>query len=244
MRVIISLPLPFDVWSVYEPHIIKFCETFRRYPPGHDYELWSMCNWGEPTDEIRSWFYGIKTRFVFYNENGCDIGGHQTIANQQRQCFIVGMTSRCYFHRANWLGLMMAARENYGPGLYGCSASGQGGRLHLCTRAFGLDSDIWRRYPYEIDSRTKGPMFEVGDERKNIMEFVNTKAKTFVVHWDNVFQIPDEVEKYFASPGRFRDGHQNAMLVHDYHTDLYSNASEENKSKMVREMCQLPANSA
>lgn len=239
MKVILSLPLPFDAWCIYKDHIKRFCDTFKQFPPGHDYELWAMCNWGVPTDEVGEWFYGIKTRFVFYYDNGCDLGGHQWVGTRagNDKAFVIGMTSRCYFHREGWLAEMMGARKLNGPGLYGCSASYQGGKLHLCTRAFGMDASLWQQYPHLIDSREKGPFFEVGTNNPdgNLLEWVNNiNGNVFVVHWDEVFRLPLDSERYFNSPGRFRHGMQNAMLVHDYHTDQYQYAGESFKRRLEK----------
>lgn len=249
MTPILSLPLPFDAWHVYRDHVKRFCDTFKQFPPGCDYEVWAVCNWGEPTDEVREWFYGIKTRFIPYFESGCDLGGHQHIPQllafpDEKERMIIGFTSRCYFHRTGWLKRLMLVRETIGASLIGCSASKQGGKIHVCTRAFALSVWDWMKYPLDINSRQRGPLFEVGADNPNgnLMEWFNRERenRSVVVHWDDVFQLPHEWERYVASKGRFRDGEQNAMLVHDFHTDLYRDASPEKKVEMEMQLRGAP----
>ena len=236
MRVIISLPLPFDAWHVYASNIKRFCDTFKRFPPGRNYELWAMCNWGDPTDEVRQWFYGIKTVFMPYDEHGCDLGGHQSVAKLHPNALVIGMTSRCYFHRSGWIDRLITAVEKHNDaGLFGCSASKQGGKLHLCTRAFAMIGQVWNQYPEIIDSRQKGPFFEVGTNNANgnLMEWIGSLGlKSVVVHWDQEFILPEMWEDYTKCQNRFRDGNQEQMLVHDYHTDLFKNGNSEYRSEM------------
>lgn len=250
MRVIISYPLPFDNWATYRPWVEKFTRRFQQFPPGCDYEVLAVCNWGEPTDEVREWFYGIKTRFIPYFDNGCDLGGHQFVAetlntpkgkgfldSDSDDSFVIGMTSRCFFHRAGWLERLIKVRKEKGPGIFFTSASKQGGTLHGCTRAFGMDASIWRAYPQEINSRLLGPYFEVGlcNPYGNLLEWYTKYEEQYaawLVHWDAVFELPHEWERYVASKGRFRDGEQNAMLVHDWHSESYADATPEEKLKL------------
>lgn len=239
MKPIVTVPLPFDAWHVYAGHIKKFADTFKQFPPGCDYELHLMCCWGEPTDEVREWFYGTKAVYHKYNNHGCDIGSAQFLANYclPNDTFMVMMTSRCFFHREGWLKRLCHAREKYGNRLYGCSASRQGGTLHLCTRAYAMDARLFAQYPVTIDERWKGPMFEVGRENPfgNLAEWAQTETnlKPMIVHWDSNV----EFDAFEFVEGRFRNGDQNAMLVHDYHTEQYRTATPEEK-KRLEAMCE------
>lgn len=234
MKVILCLPIPLDNWTTFEPFVERFVRTFKQFPPGCEYELYAVCNWGEPTDKIREMFYGIKTRFVSYYENGWDIGSAQFVAWQvPRNAFLVAMTTRCYFHREGWLKLMVEAREKYGKGLYGCTANHDGYRLHLCTRAYAMDASDFLEYPHTIDSRAKGPLFEVGqcNEKGNLMEWMESIGRPpRLVFFDRVAEKPD----WFTVPNRFRHGDQSNVLVHDYHTDIWRDADEEHKALLQK----------
>lgn len=245
MRYIISYPLPFDNWNPYWRSVQRFTETLKKFPPGCDYEVWAVCNWGEPNDEVREWFYGIKTRFIPYYDSGCDLGGHQMVASKLSQDgsafgipsksdLVVSMTSRCYFYRAGWLERIVQAYGEKG-GLIGCSASKQGGTLHLGTRAFTMTTGDWNAYPHRILSRQDGPLFEVGTNNQfgSLLNWYSEHRGTVsVVHWDDVFELPAEWDRYLAAKNRFRDGNQEQMLVHDFHSQSYAEAGPEEKLKL------------
>lgn len=228
MKVVIVYPLPFDNWTFFEPFVERFTRTFKQFKPGCEYEVAAVCNWGEPADKVREMFYGIKTKFVPYYENGWDIGSAQHVAHTlPDNVFMVNMTSRCYFHREGWLKLMADAREALGSGLYGCTANHDGYRLHLCTRAYAMDVEDFKYYPHKIDSRAKGPLFEIGadNEYGNLMEWmeVSRGKPSRLVFFDRVAEKPD----WFTAPNRFRSGDQSNVLVHDFHTDIYRDAGDE-----------------
>lgn len=234
MRVLISLPLPFDAWDTYGTYVKRFCDTFREFDPGHPCEIWAVENHERTPDDVKEWFKGLPVVFSPYNQNGCDLGGHQSIALDpyNKDTFIVGMTSRCYFYRDNWLRVMMNDRKTHGRGLYGCSASREGGDLHICTRAFGMDASLWREYPYLIETRGMGPFFEVGTDNPvgSLYSWVkNNGWNVRVVHWRESFNMRINQDWYFESKNRFRDGDQSQMLVHDYHTDYHRDAKAEVK---------------
>lgn len=79
MKPIIVYPLAMDAWEEFERFLYRFTYTFKEYPPGCDYELWCVCNWGAPDEEIRRRFRGTKTRFIEYYGHGCDIGSAQLV---------------------------------------------------------------------------------------------------------------------------------------------------------------------
>lgn len=231
MKAAIVYPLPFDAWPVFEQEIYRFAYTFKQYPPGDDYWLALVCNWGEPTDEIRKLFQGTKSTFVDYPEDGCDIGSAQHVA---RMCdsprLVLAMTTRCYFHREGWLKRYVEARAKYGPGLYGASGSWQEGTPHICTRGYAMDAGLWQRYPHIIDTRDKGPRFEAGDWC--VSRWVQEDGMPLVqVTWDGErlfphWRHPDEKEI-------FRRGGQAAMLVWDRHTKMYEEADDAEKQRLA-----------
>lgn len=232
----IVFPLPFDNWETYKPWVEKFCKTFREFPPEHDYLVYAVCNLGSPTDAVREMFYGIRTKFVQYDEFGCDIGSAQLVARfQTKNTPVIGMTSRCFFHRKGWLSRMMEARNQFGSGLYLCSASKESGSLHACTRAYMMDSDEWNHYPEKINHRTKGPFFETGAGNPNgsLLDWhVKHVNNAYVVHWDSVFRMPDEWYSYAKCENRFRNGNQEQMLVFDGHSQSYSESDPDEKARL------------
>lgn len=231
MNPIIVYPLPLDNWKTFSEFAFRFTNTFRDFPPGTDYKLIVAVNGGKLIDDIACWFYNINTTFVDYDGLGCDIGSAQHIANHLMidDAFIVAMTSRCYFHRQGWLRRFMEAREKHGPGLYGASASYEGGTPHICTRAYGLDASLFRKYPHLIDTRAKGQKFEVGEWCLTTW-FRSQALPTIQVTWDGEQDF--QHWRATAETAIYRRGGQSAMLVWDRHSDLYRDASPEEKIKL------------
>lgn len=235
MKNILVYPVNFSLWEQHKQFVSRFARTFKHYPPEADYELWVMCAWGEPIDQIRRWFYGIKTRFEPYYMEGCDIGAAQTIASVKEEGFIVGFPTHAYFHREGWLKRLRDARDEYGPGMYSPAGSFEGA-AHLRTCGYGLDAPLFRDYPVSIESRKECEDFERGP--KSMTAFVNSLSlPCFQVTWDGV-QRPEDWRK---PEGIFRRGEQNAMLVWDRHTDAYKEADDKTKALLADLADGLPA---
>lgn len=227
MKTILIYPIPFDQWQTFKPFVERFTNTFREFPPGEDYVLWAMCCWGEPSDSVREMFYGIKTRFVPYYQNGCDIGSAQAAARTIDEAFLVCFTSRCYFHRKGWLARYLQAFNKHGDGLYGPFASWESGKPHICTRAYALTAAQFGTYPHDIDTREKGQLFEVGEW--SISDWFRAQNLPLIqVLWDNE-QTLNQWRKW---KGIWRCGEQQACLLWDKHTDHYRDADEETKLKL------------
>lgn len=225
MRTILVYPIPFNVWPQYWEYVQRFANTFKEFPPGHDYELWATCHWGEPTDEVRRWFYGIKTKFVPYYANGCQIGAQQQVAMTLEDAFIIGITSHAYFFRAGWLDRFMFARRLYGQGLYGTCGSLEG-KPHLRTNFYGMDASLWNRYPKSIETREDCSKFECGHWCLSDWFYQLSEHSPIVVHWDSV----DPIEHQVANG--YRDGNQEQLLVWDRHTEVYQNSEPEEQQRL------------
>jgi hypothetical protein len=228
MRTILVLPIPFDNWDTFVPFVRRFVDTFKQFPPGADYELYAMCQWGEPINEVRGLFYGTRTRFEphygRYSGSGSDIAAALTLA-QVQDAFMVCFTARCYFHRPGWLARYVEAREKYGPGVYSASTSFEH-RRHLCTRGYAADASLLREWQGGIKTKDDGPTFEVGPG--SITDFaLENKLPAMQVTFDGEQSILDS--RAATLTNIFRRGDQSAMLVWDKHTDEYAAASNEGK---------------
>lgn len=234
MRPIIIYPIPFDAWHTFHPSVKRFTDSFKDHPPGtDDYEVWAMCCFGQPTDEIRQMFYCIKTVFIEYNQHGCDIGSAQYAAEidpSRPDDLFIAMTSWCYFHRKGWLLRYIEARNKYGPGLYCASTSKERGKLHACTRAYAMDAKTWCEFPHRVDRREKGPWFETGQWCLTDWA-LEKKLPVVQVTWDGERQLADSRNP--AENGIFRRGDQQAMLVWDRHTDLFRDSLLSDKKRLA-----------
>lgn len=233
MKSIVVLPVPLDsdrVWSQFRSYIERFCATWKQFPPGTDVELYAICCNADPDESVRRLFLNLPTAFLRYDGEGADLGAQQWFAQQiGGNPFLINATSRMYFHREGWARKLVSARELYGPGLYGMSASYEGGTLHLCTRGHCLDAQDFRAYPTVITSRNMGVFFECGGG--NLLRwFEEQGGEARMVYWDGIWQKKD----WFERPNTFRKGHQRNMLAWDKHTDFWASADAERKQQLER----------
>ena len=219
-----------EVFEAFRPFVARFTESMRKFKPGCEYKLVAVIS-GAETPLIRAFFNTLPVFFVTYLEAGCDIGAYQHYAKNCDPCFQVNCVARVYAHREGWLKKLVDARRDNGPGLYGTSVAVEQGRLHCCTRCYAFDSEDFKKYPWNIDCREKGPFFEWGEG--NLLNwFVSTSLCARVVYWTGSYLINDK--GHWASPDNiFRKGDQSNMLVFDKHTDLYRDADAEGKKALA-----------
>jgi hypothetical protein len=226
VRTILSYQIAFNLWDQHKAWVKRFAKTFKEHPPEADYELWITCAWGEPVDSVRRLFYGTRAIFTTWCEDACDIGAAQRCARIAEDALIVGFPSHAYFHRAGWLKRLVTSRTMFGLGLYGTSASFEI-EPHVRTCGYAIDASLLNDYPKPITSRADCTEFEVG--QNSITRFVTKqKGAVVVVFWDGTVSLEDAV-KY---ENGFRKGNQEQTLVFDRHTDLYRDASEEERKKL------------
>jgi hypothetical protein len=243
----IVLPVPKEtpeVWAVFKPFIERFVATYKRFEPGYPHLLTVVVNKSAVSGEIIELFFGLPVDYVVYDGDGMDLGSQQLVAQKENH-FQVNMTSRMYFHRAGWLERLVQVRDTYGPGLYGMSASYEGGKLHLATRGHSYDSKDFREYPTQIVSRDQGVFFECGDGC--LLKWYQTRKQPYgVVHWDQIFingqcrhcgEHPNNsFAAYWMSSNGFRDGNQEQMLCWDKHTGAYMAADLDEQARLRRLM--------
>lgn len=241
MHVQVVLPIPMEskeVWDMFKPFIVRFCDSWRIWPPGIRCQLCAVTQGADANKEVRDLFYGMPVEF-FRHDEGMDLGAQQWIAEGSDNAFQVNMTSRCYFHRTGWLARMLRFRMANGPGLYGASCSKEGGKLHVCTRAHAYDVDEFKLYPHDIVSRDQGVFFEVADG--SITDWYWSIGKTpLIVTWaDNSPYIvcspeihPSQTISSECFGNGFRHGDQSDVLVWDRHTDLYAAADDREKERL------------
>jgi hypothetical protein len=228
---VVLYPVPCEsaeVWRQFRHYVERFCSTWRQHPPGATVELIALCCKAYPSDELLRLFEGLPVRFLRYDGDGADLGAHQWAAKELTgNPLLICCTSRMYFHREGWADRLLRARESNGAGLYGISASYEGGKLHLCTRGYCLDAEDFRAYPVTLESRDKGVYFECGEGC--LLDWMAKRGReAFLVYWDGVWPKRD----WFERPNIFRRGDQSNMLMWDKHTDLYSRADAAEKTRL------------
>jgi hypothetical protein len=224
------------VWSLFKPFIQRFCDTWRKFPPGCDCDLIAVVNNSDATNELHEIFDGLPVHFIRYDGKGADVASWQLASKLNPGRFMVASTSRAYFHREYWLRRMVEARERFGPGLYSTGISSEGGLCHLCIRFIGIDTDIFNLYPHQIDSRDKGCFFEIGQGNPDgcFSDWAQNHGQAVVVYWSGEF----DGKVYPRIPNCFRNGDQSECLVFDRHTDEYRDATPEGKAWLEKQCFQ------
>lgn len=226
-----------EVWDIFKPCVQRFIAGWWQFPPEEECELVPVLfNW-DHTGKVTNLFEGLPVQeFPLYRGLGADLGAQQFVAMEycQPEDFVVCFTSRMFFHRSGWLKRLVNARSEFGPALYGMSASHEGGRKHLCTRGHALDAADFRRYPHVITSRDQGVFFECGEGC--LLEWMKSIGRSaYLVSWAGVFAEPD----WFSFPNRFRHGDQTNLLCFDKHSEAYHRASDQERARLA-EMSEPP----
>lgn len=232
---------PGDVRNLFYPFAKRWVESYKEFPPGENHEVLVVFGSEDSaTKEDKAIFDGLPCRFIEYAGLGLDCGSALFAAANTDSDFVVGMTSRVYFHRAGALSRLIEARDKFGEqGLYGSVGTYERcptrpevfPNPHLRTFWYGASSDHFRRFPYQLKSRPDVHQFECGS-----WSFTNWHKDhgypVKMVTWDSYHDIPD-----WRNPDLkdiFRRGDQSQCLVFDKHTDLWRDASPSEKIAMSR----------
>lgn len=224
----IVYPMPFDNWNVFETDFYRFIYTFKLYPPECDYLLHVVCNYGLVNERLAETLWNTKACYHTYFEGGADLGSHKRVAvSLPPQAFLIGLSTRCYFHRPGWGRRLVEAREKHGPGMYGVGDFER--TPHLRTCGYGIDAGYWQSYPVTPTTRPETVEIESGDY--SLTEHVKQDGgKTIQVCWDN-----EQEQDKWRDPtelGLFRRGNQNAVLVWDRHTEIFQASSPEERARL------------
>jgi hypothetical protein len=239
MTASIAYPLPLDAWDTFKPFVERWVGTYRKHPAGYPHKIIAAYSGPPPGSDVRLLFDGLPVEFLDYNGGGIDIGAAQFAARREDTDFIVGMTSRVYFHRAGWLSRIIGARNEFGRGLYGASGSyerSQSKRLahvfpnpHVRGVLYGVDASDFRAFPYTVTDRATAFQFESGEW--NFMEWFRDRGLMVkMVTWSGVYDPP--LWRDPSLKNIFRRGDQSDLLVFDKHSDFYSAADNKTKRQL------------
>lgn len=234
MKVTLAYLVPIDEWGSYGQSAKRFAETFQQFEPECEHELIVVsCN-GRATNELREAFNGIRCRHELYRGGGRDCGAAQHIARRVDCDFLVCANAGAYFHRAGWLKRFLEARQEYGEGLYGASASYESfpyvagvKNPHIRTSFFGCNPKTFREFPHLIDSREKCLRFECGDW--NFTRWFEERGEpAFLVTWDGCYRQAE----FRSPPNVFRKGDQSNLLIRDRHMDVYEQSDRQRRTEL------------
>ncbi len=236
MNIAVVYPVPLDspeMAAGFLPDIQRFCQGWRKFPPGVDCTVYAVCCNAWADQGLRDEFWGLPVTFCRYDGEGTDVGASQWLSGQlPADTFQISLTSRVIPSVRGWVLMMAQARRDCGPGLFGTSVSREGGALHVCTRCYALDAGVWNKYPILIDSRNKGTLREIGGhgDLGTFADWCNDKMglPAWVVYRHSV-----EPWRFAENaPNIFRRGDQSNLIIQDRHSLLYQNATPEEKSRL------------
>jgi hypothetical protein len=210
--------------KAYDDGALRFCKTLRETDDCLDFDLVAMACNGTPSEKVRDALNEFNPVWFPYWGEGCDIGAHQTAANLIDHDFMICTSSHTYFHRKGWFRRLIDARFTLGQSLYGGMASYEQHRPHIRTNFFACDPKDLRSYPEVVNSRVKSLQFE--SQPNNFLGFMLGRGMTgYLVTWDGIYGPED----YRKPTNVFRRGDQSNCLVWDKHTDIFRDATPEQR---------------
>lgn len=215
MKVGVIFICPVVNWARFEPLVRRFVSTYTSFPPDYPHELHVICNGGEPTPEILNLFVGLSPIYHTHDNSGWDIGAFRKVAAIVNYDLMLFLGTNTNFKRAGWLRRLVAAREKFGPGLYGPSAS-----LDICphirTTAFMCHPQLVRSWTHKIIYPGDRHKFEVGADSLTALAR-RQGLSCILVTWDGVYEMKD----WRKAPNIFRRGDQSNCLIYDRHHEIF-----------------------
>lgn len=202
-------PLPFM------PSAMRFLNAYRQFKPKLKHDLCIVGCGGE----VDALFEEVATFYRRYDGDGYDCGAYQAVGSKLKYDLVLGLNSHVFFWRDGWLEAFAKAYDVFGPGVYGASGSYERNR-HIRTPAIAFSPELMRKYPVKIDSRVAAEEAEGGPMNFTVWAQEQRKP-TIVVAADGCYSL----SRIRAIQNGFRRGDQSNMLILDRHSELYRNAS-------------------
>lgn len=235
---------PLDDLPTFTPCAIRWTETYHKFHPGWGHDIHIAFSNGAIKKEHKRLFQGIHFKAHNFQGGGWDIGTYQWMSARLAgdYDFVVFMNARAHFWKEGWLRRLMEAREEkFDPnGLYGPSASFErcplkwplirtGKDPHIRTATFATNPKTFNRYPFLVDSREKGFMFESG--QWNFSKWYEDMGyQVWMVTWDGMYAKAD----WRTPQNVFRKGDQSNLLVCDRHTEMFATGDEQTRIALTK----------
>lgn len=214
--------------AMYDAGARRFLETLKEFRPEMYYYLhWVKCN---ESDRCRPSVAPDAHEAIYYNYDGVgfDVGVWMKVAKSTANDFVIFCNSLVFFNQHGWMERIVDARERYGPGLYGYSASLEN-NPHIRTTIWACDPKLLKLYPEKIVTRQDTLDFESGPKRFG--RFIEKRKEP--VLWVAKDGVYDQSEWASVKNG-FRSGDQSNLLVMDRHIVIYNTISEEHKPTLTK----------
>ena len=215
-------------WPQFEPATRRFVSTFKQFPPEFPHTLHVVCNGGKPNAMVADLFAGLNPVFHEHDNSGWDIGAYRKVAGEVDADFMLFLNAHSHFRQAGWLRRLAAGAEQFGPGLYGPSASFDIAP-HIRTTAFMCRPQLVRDWTGSLSQPDDRHYFEVG--RQSITSLAGRQNMPCVlVTWEGFYPQPD-----WRKPANiFRRGDQSNCLIYDRHHEIYEAGTPAQKDRLGR----------
>lgn len=200
----------------YQQGAVRFIESYRKFKGDFPHKLTVVSCGAE--DPLLSERFPEASQFPVYNGGGWDIGAHQAALLFSGADFGICFNSGAYFSQPGFIEAMVAARKEFGPGVYGASASLEN-HPHLRTPCWACDPLTFSDYPL-VDTRAKCFAAESGPE--SITAWHRSLGLAAILVTPNGNYAPPD----WRGPEMFRNGNQSNTFVRDRHFDWYDRADE------------------
>jgi len=236
MKIALVYPIPCDALEVFTSDILRFARTLACNPPAQPFVLVPVLSTYRDDTAKAAWRWvvgamgeSVAHNSLAYSGQGCDIGSHQHAAHAIDADLMVCFSTRVHFHRAGWLKRIVESWEAQGKNGIGAAMASCERHPHLRTCCYWMSPELFRSYPYLVNSREKTFMFESGEW--NISRWVTEmKLPVRMATWDASYSEP----AWRTPPNIYRRGDQSNCLVWDRHTDIYAAATPERKRELER----------
>lgn len=212
----------------YLPWSVRFIETYKKFKGDEPHEL-LIVHCGGMTPESQQVFSGLDCSHTSYLGGGWDIGAHQSAANELPGRFVICAATPIHFTCPGFLEAMIEARNKFGDGLYGPTASYEN-RPHIRNCCWAFDTDTFKQYPHIIDTRARTYRAESGD--LSITRWYEDQGKPrIMVAKDGFYHQAD-----WRKPDNiFRRGDQSNCFVGDRHSDNFETGTPEEREKQSKD---------
>ena len=164
MNIVVVYVYPQLKLRLYYPLAKRFAESWQRFPPHTDHQLYVVLNGGDASLIDRAPFNDISCQMVVHSNLGWDVGAYQMIAQSVECDLLICLGAPAHFHKPNWMEKMVEAYLINGPGLYGCWAY-LTPNWHVRTTIFWVHPQLLNSYPFTVtNSRASRYEFEHGNK--------------------------------------------------------------------------------
>lgn len=211
-------------------HALRFVSTYLAFPPLVFHKTIIVANGGKPPDWAMGLFSAMPDATWLYRpeQRGWDIGAYQDIAETDTSDLMVCFGEYIHFHREGWLQRIEEVWREYGPGMYGATASYQI-RGHIQTTGFCATPQIIRNYPVKASTKEERYEFEHG-EGSLTERTIRARMPCMLVTWDGQW-----IRSRWRQPNNIIwKGDQSNCLWWTSHTDHYRRSDYQERLRLGR----------